>query len=703
MKDHSPSHLIRPPHSEHGVRHVLFTELTAEEAMRVIRAERQGHFDFEEPSNQVEVRNGDPEPDIPETVELFALSTGREGILDTSNFRYISGQAVGLMRLDQSERNAIVAASTGAGKSFVACALAAKYLAADPNAKVLYITRQKPLVNQIKRDASRCLTLGDEEMAILTGDVSPIKRKAIYDGDSRLQFATPQTVNNDVKSGRINLEDYALVIVDEVHKSRGRDAAAEILRRAQKLENKPRVVGFSATPYADEKERDALLTLFGESSSALTKNVIENVDRILINVGRGEKKYVRHDIELPLAIRTPAAILEDGIGDCHDKIVDALVGYPDLQKEAAEFVHIPSEGHLSVVGEHVTTAFVKKVREHIEPDMERSPWRSNLIDHVYTLGAFGRYHQYLTQTGRFFFLDRVGKELAEARLIKIEDEDGRIKPAMFARASEGQNWFYRMLSVNPELGMYKFLLEDTYRQVSRGTEYQFVLDDRQVRTLGQLAMCVDGVEVDEFIRDPDPETTERPRFPTAASMIKHVFQVMQSNLAQHDGFYDHPLTETTMHLLESHLRNRRPGNVLLYSKFYDDAVFLAEHAEHRLRHYGVQSRAVAGGKYMRHRDSREIMEQFSDGEIDFMVGTSFLTEGHHIPGANTLIMKHQPARGDELQQFMGRVGREWKGYIHGLVLPTSEGTFYSNIRKMVKASRLLEHDFRGGEHYLSPS
>ena len=88
------------------------------------------------------------------------------------------------------------------------------------------------------------------------------------------------------------------------------------------------------------------------------------------------------------------------------------------------------------------------------------------------------------------------------------------------------------------------------------------------------------------------------------------------------------------------------------------------------------------------------MENFGAGEVDFMVGTSFLTEGHHIPGANTLVMKHQPSRGDELQQFMGRVGREWKGFIHGLVLPASRGVFFANQQKMKRANQFIQSDFR---------
>jgi ERCC4-related helicase len=621
-------------------------------------------------------------------------------VLRSDTFRYIPGQIAALLELDASKRHAIVAASTGAGKSYVALALAARCLQSDSTARVLFITRQKPLVDQIMRDAHTSLTLPAEEMASLTGDTPAEKRSAIYNGNARLLFATPQTIQNDLALGRgqkspiLDLAQVQLVIVDEVHKSRGRDAAAILLEYVKCSAPTTRVVGFSATPYMNAQERRELLgKLSNDTSAQAGLSEFEDVERILVDVGRGKKHYVKHDVELTLPIRAPARILEEGIADCHEKIVRALSGFPDLAVLAKDFVTVNEDGTIGVQGEHKTSQFVKLLRDVIEKDTKQCPWRDNLIDHVYVLGAFGRYHQYLTQTGRFFFLDRVGKELTEAQLIKVASSDGKIVSGMFAGGRQGQNWFYRMLSMNPDLGIYRRQLEHAYRDIAVGTEYAHVLNTREVRNIFDLAERVSGLDANT-IREKYFSDAPAGRSVTSDSIMRDIFDQLQVNLARSDTFYDHPLTEKAISLLESHLRYQRPGNVLLHSKFFSDAVFLAEHAAHRLRHYGISATAVAGGKYMSHRECRETLNQFADGEIDFLVGTSFLTEGHHIPGANTLIMKHQPSRGDELQQFMGRVGREWKGYIHALVLPATRGAFFANLQKMGKAQDFIEKDFQ---------
>lgn len=691
----------RPPHSSsHNVR-TLYTPLSHEEGKRVVRELKQNTF-FSEEERETS-SNGTSTYDtrqIPPTVADFVRESGRDEVLRSDTFRYIPGQIAALLELDVSKRHAIVAASTGAGKSYVALALAAKYLQDDSTARVLFITRQKPLVDQIMRDAHTSLTLPAEEMASLTGDTPAEKRSAIYSGNARLLFATPQTIQNDLALGRVqkspilDLAQVKLMIVDEVHKSRGRDAAAILLEHVKHAAPTTRLVGFSATPYMNEQEKRELLgKLSNETSARVGRSEFEDVERILVDVGRGKKHYVKHDVEVTLPIRAPARILEEGIADCHQKIIRALTGYPDLAVTAKDLLTENEDGTIGVQGEHKTSQFVKLLRDVIEKDSKQCPWRDNLIDHVYVLGAFGRYHQYLTQTGRFFFLDRVGKELAEAQLVKVASSDGKIVSGMFAGGRQGQNWFYRMLSMNSDLGIYKRQLENAYRDIAEGTEYAHVLNAGEVRTIFDLAERVSGLDANT-IREKYFSEAPAGRGVTSDSIIRDIFDQLQVNLARSDTFYDHPLTEKAISLLESHLRYQRPGNVLLHSKFFSDAVFLAEHAAHRLRHYGISATAVAGGKYMSHRECRETLNQFADGEIDFLVGTSFLTEGHHIPGANTLIMKHQPSRGDELQQFMGRVGREWKGYIHALVLPASRGAFFANLQKMGKAQNFIEKDFR---------
>jgi len=698
--EHSRQLPERPPHITEVKANTLYTALSVKEGKEIVSTVAQQSLFPDEDAQTSVVKVRGYEREIPKTIEEFAIQSGREKILRTKTFRFIPGQIAALLELDASEQNAVVAASTGAGKSYVALALAAKYLQEEDHSKVLYITRQKPLVEQVMRDAQHSLTLAAGDMAALTGATPASKRKTIYASNARLLFATPQTIQNDLGIGRgknapiLDLSSVSLVIVDEVHKSRGRDAAACILEHVKNEEINTRVVGFSATPYMNENEQRELLTKLSRKTDLdIGKKEFRDVERILLDVGVGTKHYIKHDVTLTLPIRAPAKTLEQGITDCHQKIVRALSGFPDLAQEAEQLMSWNEDRTVRVKGEHETSHFARVLRNAIENDKKKLPWRDNLIDHVYVLGALGRYHHYLTQTGRFFFLDRVGREFAEAQLVHVESSTGKIVPAMFGAGRDGQNWFYRMLSINPDLGIYKRHLEAAYRDVAKGTEYEHILNRDEVRNIFDLTKKISGLDSKGFEKAYFDNGSMQ-KGVTAGSMIKEMFQQLQTNLAQSKTFYDHPLTEKAISILEAHLRYRRPGNVLLHSKYFSDAVFLAEHAEHRLKRYGIRSHAVAGGKYMNHRECRELLENFGAGEVDFMVGTSFLTEGHHIPGANTLVMKHQPSRGDELQQFMGRVGREWKGFIHGLVLPASRGVFFANQQKMKRANQFIQSDFR---------
>jgi hypothetical protein len=577
-----------PPHSEVGRDLSLHLPLSDGEARNILERRKQEFLSFEKlPTLEESCPRKEPPIVVPPDIETFAKESGRSRFLNTEGFRYIPGQIEGLLHLDQSEKNAIVAASTGAGKSYVACAEAARYLEQFPEKRVLLVTRQRQLVTQIIGDACRSLTLDESAYQYMTGAIPPSRRASLYRGEPKFFFATPQTIRNDLNSKTValDLNEYSLILMDEIHQSRKNDAGAEILRAVGALETPPRVVAFSATPYMTPEERTALMKLLGEDRRVAESGKMDRVDRILVNVPTGKKTYIRHDVALTPAVRIPAAPLEEGIRDAHAKIVGALSGYPALERRAISLLRIADDHSVGVATENQTTSFAHDVRECVEPDVKDSPWRSNLLDHIYVLGALGRYHRYLTGTGRFFFLDRVGKELTEANLLQVEGKDGKLRSAMFGDTKSGQNWFYRMLSMNRELGMYKFLLEESYRRVSEGTEFGLILDKQKVRTIADLALHVEGLD-HEDLHEALSDEDGKPRYKSSKSLLRDIFGVLQRNVAQRESFYDHPLTEKVISLLESHIRYKRPGNVLLYSKYYDDAVFLAEYARRKfLRQY----------------------------------------------------------------------------------------------------------------------
>jgi ERCC4-related helicase len=71
------------------------------------------------------------------------------------------------------------------------------------------------------------LNIAEDKICILTGDIKPEKRPALWQ-DAKLILATPQVIRNDSRNGIINLSEVALLIVDEAHHAAGSHAMAEV-------------------------------------------------------------------------------------------------------------------------------------------------------------------------------------------------------------------------------------------------------------------------------------------------------------------------------------------------------------------------------------------------------------------------------------------------------------------------------------------
>lgn len=130
---------------------------------------------------------------------------------------------------------------TGMGKTFTAFLVADQYL---DQGKVLLLAHTNPLCNQHLRDARRLFAVEDDEINRLTGRESTKKRLANWQ-QSRLIIATPQTIVNEIRAGRIAFEGIALVVFDEMHMARRKYAYVEIARLCRA--NNVRLVGLTAS------------------------------------------------------------------------------------------------------------------------------------------------------------------------------------------------------------------------------------------------------------------------------------------------------------------------------------------------------------------------------------------------------------------------------------------------------------------------
>jgi ERCC4-related helicase len=192
-----------------------------------------------------------------------------------------------------SLRNTLVVLPTGLGKTIIAVMVAAEVLSRDADAKVMVLAPTRPLVLQHLRAFSSQLKLPEGSMAALTGTVDPGEREVIW-MKSKVIFATPQTVYNDVRRGRVSLKDVALAVFDEAHRS-VRDYTYTKLASAYREEaRRPLILGLTASPGASkEKVGEIRKNLFIEAVEARSEES-EDV-----------KEYVeKTDVE-PVKVRVP--------------------------------------------------------------------------------------------------------------------------------------------------------------------------------------------------------------------------------------------------------------------------------------------------------------------------------------------------------------------------------------------------------------
>ncbi|HZX44674.1 MAG TPA: DEAD/DEAH box helicase, partial [Candidatus Nanoarchaeia archaeon] len=144
-------------------------------------------------------------------------------------------------------KNTLVVLPTGLGKTNIFLMLAAHRLTLYPLSKILFIGPTKPLIDQYLLVFKKHFDIAEEKMAVFTGNVKPEKRAELWKS-ATIIFSTPQGLENDVISGRINLEDVSLLGVDEAHRAVGDYAYVWLASQYMKKAKYPRIIGLTASP-----------------------------------------------------------------------------------------------------------------------------------------------------------------------------------------------------------------------------------------------------------------------------------------------------------------------------------------------------------------------------------------------------------------------------------------------------------------------
>jgi len=164
--------------------------------------------------------------------------------------------------------NTLVVLPTGLGKTIIAIMVAAQMLEKYPGSKVMVLAPTRPLVLQHRRAFEAELRLQEGSMVALTGTVDPGERELLW-MKSRVIFATPQTVFNDVRHGRVSLQDVVLAVFDEAHRSVKDYTYTKLATAYTETALRPRIMGLTASPGASkEKINEIKRSLFIEAVEA---------------------------------------------------------------------------------------------------------------------------------------------------------------------------------------------------------------------------------------------------------------------------------------------------------------------------------------------------------------------------------------------------------------------------------------------------
>ncbi|MDD5417038.1 MAG: DEAD/DEAH box helicase [Candidatus Aenigmarchaeota archaeon] len=153
-------------------------------------------------------------------------------------------------------KNTLVVLPTGTGKTNISVLLAAHRLEKYPDSKILIMSPTRPLCSQHQKSFENYFKIiGD--ITLVTGVIQPAQRKKAYD-TSVIVIATPQTIENDVRNGILDLSDFSMLTVDEAHKAVGSYAYTYVAEMYMKQSKFPRILALTASPGSTKEKIDII-------------------------------------------------------------------------------------------------------------------------------------------------------------------------------------------------------------------------------------------------------------------------------------------------------------------------------------------------------------------------------------------------------------------------------------------------------------
>ncbi len=190
-----------------------------------------------------------------------------------------------------SKKNTLVVLPTGMGKTLISVLVGIQRLEKFPESRILITSPTRPLNAQHKKSFEKFTSINSEEIVLITGKIKPEERKKIYK-TSRIIAATPQCIQNDVENGRLSLEDFSFLTMDEAHRCVKDYAYTFIAKKYIEQSKYPLILGLTASPGGSVGRIDEIRrNLFIEAVEIRTE-MDEDVEKYVMPV---QKEWVYVD------------------------------------------------------------------------------------------------------------------------------------------------------------------------------------------------------------------------------------------------------------------------------------------------------------------------------------------------------------------------------------------------------------------------
>lgn len=192
------------------------------------------------------------------------------------------------------EESSLVALPTGTGKTIVSLLVTAERLL-ETRGTTVFLAPTKPLAEQQYEFYQEALDIADEQTVLLTSDTHrPDDRVEIWEDGRSVIFATPQIVENDMISNRVNLDEITYVTFDECHNATGDYAYTFIAEKYWKGAENPLVTGLSASPGSNE---DEILNICKNLGITNVEVLTEDDDELQEYIHEVDKEAVKIDLD----------------------------------------------------------------------------------------------------------------------------------------------------------------------------------------------------------------------------------------------------------------------------------------------------------------------------------------------------------------------------------------------------------------------